>query len=238
MISYLIIDDEPIAHGIIEKYCGELSHLKKVGNCYQATEALEKLHNSKVDVIFLDINMPGLTGFEFLKTLSKSPIVIVTSAYQEYALEGYELDVCDYLLKPFSFERFVKAINKATAQIQSLQRANTQTVHADIKENSVIFIQEKGGKKQHRVSEDQILFIEASGNYSKIVLSDEEITTHQKISKFEDILSDRFFLRVHRSFIVAKNKISTLEGNMIEIADHKIPIGQTYKDKVKELLSF
>ncbi len=237
MISYLIIDDEPIAHGIIEKYCAELVHFKKVGNCYNAAEALEKLHSNKIDVIFLDINMPGLTGFEFLKTLTKPPVVIVTSAYQEYALEGYELDVCDYLLKPFSFERFLKAINKATAQIQSLQKEKTQSIHAERKEHSVIFIQEKGGKNQHRVSEDEILFIEASGNYSKIMLANEEITTHQKISEFEDILSDQFFLRVHRSFIVAKNKISSLEGNMIEITDHKIPIGQTYKSQVRQYLA-
>lgn len=233
MIHYLIVDDEPIAHRIIEKYCENLPHLKKKGNCYNAFEAMHFLNDHSVDLLFLDINMPKLSGFDFLKTLSNPPKIIVTTAYKEFALEGYELNVSDYLLKPFSFERFIKAINKTIGVSKS--QLNPDTVPAnklEIPSNSFFL---KGDKKHHQVHFESILFIEAYGHYSKVYLENEMILSHEKISSLEEFLPDSSFIRTHKSFIVAKNKIRLIEGNRIFIEEHKIPIGQTYKGNVDKL---
>lgn len=222
MTKYCIIDDEPIAHRIIEGYCQNLPYLQKIGNCYNAFEAMQLLNQSPVDLIFLDINMPKLSGFDLLKSMQSPPATIVTSAHQEFALEGYELNISDYLLKPFSFPRFLKAINKAID-------VKTPTVSASStpKDNTHFFI--KGDKKMHQVSIDTILFIEAYGNYTKIYLETEMILSHEKISALEQLLPIADFLRVHKSFIVATKKIRIIEGNRIAIQKHLIPIGQTYK---------
>lgn len=227
-MKYCIIDDEPIAHRIIEGYCAHLPNLKKIGNCYDAFEAMELLRKQQVDVIFLDINMPKLSGFDFLKTLSTSPNVIVTSAYQEFALEGYELNITDYLLKPFSLERFLKAINKVLTFDQS-SKVEIQGV-----ENTSFFL--KGDKKIHQIHKEAILFVEAYGNYIKVYRIGDMIIAHQKISSMEDLLSPPQFLRVHKSFIIATAKIDLIEGNRIKIGDHQIPVGQTYKHNLKNLL--
>jgi DNA-binding LytR/AlgR family response regulator len=180
--------------------------------------------------MFLDINMPKLTGFEFLKTLNNPPKVIVTSAYQEFAIEGYELNVCDYLLKPFSFERFLKAVNKATAQPKTLEV--TASVEAKVPQRIYI----KGDKKHHQVSLSDIHLIEACGNYCLVYLYDQKIITHQKISAFEKDLPIEAFMRVHKSFIVALDKISSITATNINIGATQVPIGQTYKNQVLKLL--
>jgi DNA-binding LytR/AlgR family response regulator len=232
MTKYLIADDEPIAHRIIERYCKELPHLEKTGNAYDAFEAMQILNQQTVDLIFLDINMPKMTGFEFLKTLRNPPKVIVTSAYKEFALEGYELDISDYLLKPFSLARFLKAINK-TLGASSPVSPNLQ-IPASPKKSSRFFL--KGDKKHHQIHLEDLLFIEAKGNYSKLFLKDENILSHEKISSFETLLPKEDFLRVHKSFIVALDKIKLIEGNQISIERHKIPIGQTYKGALNQLI--
>lgn len=235
MISYLIIDDEPIAHGIIDKYCENLPHLIKRGSCYNAKEAFSMLYKEKADLIFLDINMPEISGFEFLRSLSDPPQIIVTSAHQEYAIVGFDLNVCDYLLKPFSFERFMKAVNKVSEVLD-----DNIPVRVDSKPSEAtktrLFVKEKGENRQYQILEDDILFVEASGNYSKIVLADKEIVTLQKLSDIENKLSKDRFIRIHRSFIVSKYKISSIEGNQIHISGHSLPIGQTYREGVKRLL--
>ncbi|MBO6523505.1 MAG: response regulator transcription factor [Balneolaceae bacterium] len=236
MISYLIIDDEPIAHGIIEKYCENFTHLQKAGNCFNAKEALEKLYQEQIDLIFLDINMPEISGFEFLRSLRNPPRVIVTSAYQEYALEGFELDITDYLLKPFSLQRFMKAVNKVIDSLNEQIDVLAKGPSSELLNDALIFIKEKGGSKVYQVKEGDILFVEASGNYSKVVLNDKEIITHQKISELEQQLSKEAFIRTHKSFIISRNRIKSIEGNQIEIENHTIPIGQTYKEQVKKLL--
>jgi len=233
MIHYLIIDDEPIAHRIIEKYCDNLLHLKKKGNCYNAFEAMHFLNDNTVDLLFLDINMPKLSGFDFLKTLSNPPKIIVTTAYKEFALEGYELNISDYLLKPFSFERFIKAINKTIGFSESkLNTDIVQTNDSDLQSNSFFL---KGDKKHHQIHFDDLLFIEAYGHYTKVYLKSEMILSHDKISSLEEFLPESSFIRTHKSFIVAKNKIRQIEGNRIFIDEHKIPIGQTYKGNVDKL---
>jgi DNA-binding LytR/AlgR family response regulator len=231
MKTYAIIDDEPIAHRIIERYCENLPHLIKSGNCYNAFEAMQLLNQQQIDLIFLDINMPKLSGFDFLKTLINPPKIIVTTAYAEFALEGYELNISDYLLKPFSFERFVKAINKTIANETFVQKVSTPI--EPVNEN--LFI--KGDKKIHQININDILFIEAYGNYTKFYFENNMILSHEKISKLETILPQDKFLRVHKSFIISISKIETIVGNRILMLDHKIPIGQTYKKQVNNLLS-
>jgi DNA-binding LytR/AlgR family response regulator len=236
MIHYLIVDDEPIAHRIIEKYCDNLPHLEKKGNCYNAFEAMQFLNENEVNLMFLDINMPKLSGFDFLKTISNPPKIIVTTAYKEHALEGYELNISDYLLKPFSFERFVKAVNKTIVNTTVAQDSISKTViREDTTESKSFFL--KGDKKYHQVHLEAILFIEAYGHYTKVYLENEMILSHGKISSLEEFLPESSFIRTHKSFIVAKNKINQIEGNRILIDEHKIPIGQTYKRNINDLFS-
>lgn len=232
-MNYLIVDDEPIAHRIIEGYCAELSHLQKVGNAYNALEASVIVTKHQVDLIFLDLNMPKLTGYEWLKTLAQAPQIIVTTAYQEYALEGYELDIVDYLLKPFSFARFLKAVNK----VQKLATEATTPVPTSLPlQNNRFFL--KGDKKHHQINTGDILYVEAFGNYSKLYLKEEMILSHEKISSLEALLADDNFLRVHKSFIVAIDKIKLIQGNVIYLFnEQRVPIGQTYRSQVNMLLN-
>lgn len=233
MTHYLIIDDEPIAHRIIEKYCDNLPHLKKSGNCFNAFEAMQFLNQEHVDLLFLDINMPKLSGFDFLKTLTNPPKIIVTTAYKEFAIEGYELNISDYLLKPFSFERFVKAINKTITNTNHQQEIKSTTpVHHTESQAESFFL--KSDKKQHQVYFKDILFIEAYGHYCKVHLKDKMILSNEKISSFETRLPNSF-IRTHKSFIVSKSKIDHIEGNRMHISQHQIPIGQTYKSDVNKL---
>ena len=231
MMKYIIVDDEPLAHDVIESFCELLPHLSLEKHCYNAMEAMQYLNNNTVDFMFLDINMPKLTGFDFLRTLTNPPKIIVTTAYKEFALEGYELNVSDYILKPFSFDRLVKAINKAISQVPK----NTNTaISSDTNQvTSRLFL--KGDKKYHQIHLNDILYIEAYGNYSKVYLKDEMIVSHEKISHFEELLNSSNFLRVHKSFIVAIDKIKFIEGNRILINEYKVPIGQTYKSNINKL---
>jgi DNA-binding LytR/AlgR family response regulator len=228
MIKYIIIDDEHIAHDIIKGYCDALPNLEFVDDCYDAIEAMECLRNNKVDLIFLDLNMPKLKGFDFLKTLQNPPNVIVTTAYQEHALEGYELNIVDYLLKPFSFERFIKAINKIEIKDQNHEPSNI------LKEEQSLFL--KSNKKRIQVKIAEILFIEATGNYVNVVTTTSEIQVRDKISDVIHLLSDTEFIQVHKSFVVAKSHINEIEGNRILIKDYKIPIGKVYKNNFNKFL--
>lgn len=232
-INYIIVDDEPIAHEIIEDYCANLPHLHLKANCYNAFQAMEQLSSKPIDLMFLDINMPKLKGFELLKTLSNPPQVIVTTAYSEFALEGYELDICDYLLKPFSFSRFAKAVNKAIASLQDSPTVPISTPQ-EVPTDERIFLKEE--KKHHQVLLGDILYIEAYGNYSKVYLRDTMILTSQKISVFEQSLPKSRLLRVHKSFIVGIDHIKLIEGNQITVGNFKVPIGKVYKHNVNELL--
>lgn len=230
MISYLIIDDEYMAHDIIKEYCDLLPNLKFQKSCYDGLEAFEYLNSNDVDLIFLDLNMPKLKGFDFLKTLNKPPKVIVTTAYREFALEGYELNISDYLLKPFSFERFLKAINKTFSPTSPSVSSTSQDTTA----SNRIFL--KSNKKYIQVDVATILFIEASGNYTKIITSVETINIREKLSTVLELLPKEDFLQVHKSFVVAPKHIKSIEGNMISIAGHTVPIGKMYRANVLLLL--
>ena len=231
MIKYLIIDDEHIAHDIIKGYCDILPNMELMKHCYDAIEALDYMNTNKVDLIFLDLNMPKLKGFEFLKTLSSPPKVIVTTAYSEFALESYELNVADYLLKPFSFERFLKAINKvigtsAISKQSSAGENNTSVGQIFLRQN----------KSYIQVAIKSILYIEASGNYTKVATINDTISIREKISDMIESLPKNGFLQVHKSFAVATGHINRIEGNRIYIGDDIIPIGKLYKTNINNLL--
>ncbi len=231
MIRYLIIDDEYIAHDIIKGYCDLLSNLVLVKNCYDALEAFAYLNEHEVDLIFLDLNMPKLKGFDFLKTLSSPPKVIVTTAYKEYALEGYELNIADYLLKPFGFERFLKAVNKAFGP--SMIPPVTTSENRDLRQR--IFL--KSDKKYIQVLVSEVRYVEASGNYTKVVSGSETIVVREKISDLLGLLPKQDFLQVHKSFAVAVKHIKNIEGNRIFLNNEEvIPIGKVYKNNVLRLV--
>jgi len=220
----MIIDDETASHNIIKDYANNISYLSHQKSCYNAFEAIEYLNDNSVDLLFLDINMPKLSGFDFLKTLSNPPRVIVTTAYKEFALEGYELNIDDYLLKPFSFQRFIIATTKIRDLIKSIKNVDT----------SSIFL--KDNKKHHQVKLNDILFTEAYGNYVKIHLKEKMIITHQTLSSIEELLPKNDFIKVHKSFIISKNNIVLIEGNLIHIQQHKIPVGKMFRQNINELL--
>ncbi len=231
MLKFIIIDDEPLAHEIIEEFCSMIPHLQLAKNCYNAMDAMQFLNENTVDFMFLDINMPKLGGLDFLKTLTNPPKTIITTAYKEHALEGFELNVVDYILKPFSFDRLVKAVNKVSEP--QTTKTIIKEVSSSMDSSTRFFI--KGDKKHHQIDLANLLFIEAYGNYTKLFLKDEMIVSHEKISQYESILNNENFLRVHKSFIVAVDKIKLIEGNRIFINKHKIPIGQTYKNSINKL---
>lgn len=229
MIKYIIVDDEPIAHDIIKTYCDALPNLSFVADCYDAIEAMECLRNNEVDLVFLDLNMPRLKGFEFLRVIDNPPNIIVTTAYQEHALEGYELNIIDYLLKPFSFERFLKAIQK----IESKKEAKTGS-NASASEEGLFL---RSNKKLIQMKKDDILFVEAVGNYVKVVTHSNELQVREKISEILTLLPENKFFQVHKSFIIAKKHINAIEGNRILIENYVIPIGKTFKSQLKSILS-
>lgn len=230
MIRYLIIDDEHIAHDIIKGYCDLLQNMQLMKNCYDALEAFEYLNKNEVDLLFLDLNMPVLKGFEFLKTLQNPPKVIVTTAYNEFALEGYEHNISDYLLKPFGFERFLKAINKALVNTVSEKKISSETNPV----SNRIFVQ--SNKKHIQLETGTILYIEATGNYTKIITKTETVTIREKFSSLLEQLPNNEFLQVHKSFAVAPKHIKSVEGNLILIENYIIPIGKIYKFNVSQLL--
>lgn len=225
-LKCLIVDDEPLAQRVVEKYVAALPSLEFVGKCSDALEAMEALQEKDVDLIFLDINMPRLSGINFLKTLKNPPLVIITTAYTEYALEGYELDVVDYLKKPFSFERFLKAVQKAQ---QKGKNINEKEVAEEIPEKEIDYIFVKSNKKTFNVDIDSILYIEALGDYVKIFTTEGHIVTYHSLKGIEKLLPSRRFYRIHKSYIVALSKIKSIEGNMVNMPNRTLPIGNNYK---------
>lgn len=223
-LNCIIIDDEPIARKGLVGYCEEISFLKVVGVCKNAMQANDVLHEHAIDLIFLDINMPLLTGLEWLKTLQKSPLVIMTTAYPQYALESFSYEVIDYLVKPISFDRFLQAANKA-------YRLTSAT-----EEEQVFFV--KSDKSLKKVNVPSILFLEAMQNYVKIVTSTEIIITHSTLKQLRDNLPSTDFIQTHKSFLVSKQHIEEIIGNQICISDYKIPISVRLKKAVlQEILN-
>jgi DNA-binding LytR/AlgR family response regulator len=226
-IRCLIIDDEPLAQRVIEKYAENVSFLEVVGKCNSALEAFDLMHSHEVDLIFLDINMPKLSGIDFLKTLKHPPLVIITTAYAEFAIQGFELDVLDYLMKPFAFDRFYKAVQKAEEMLRTREAVPSESKEVDRQDGSYLFI--KSSKKTYKVNLDEILYIEALGDYVKIYTTERMIVSYQSLKNIESMLPSAAFPRIHKSFIIALSRIDLIEGNQVKIRERMIPIGTNFK---------
>jgi two-component system, LytTR family, response regulator len=233
-INCLIIDDEPPARDVLRRYVEDLPILKLCGECGNAIQALGFLQQQTIDLVFLDIRMPQLNGIDFLKTLKHPPKIIFTTAYSEYALEGYELDVVDYLMKPIRFDRFLKAINKAFPANDWKQAVPEPSLSH---ENAVgAFVYFRADRKMVKVLLNDILYIESMKDYVKVFTNANTIVTKQSISSVETMLPERKFVRTHRSYIVSVDKIRSFTNEILEIGKAEIPIGKLYRNSVLRLL--
>lgn len=230
----IIVDDEPLAIEIVESYINRLDDFEIVAKCNNALKAFEIIQKQKVDVIFLDIQMPKLTGIEFLKSLQSPPQVIFTTAYRDYAIESYELDVADYLLKPISFDRFLKAIGKLYkgSKVMTLPQ---ESMESTTNEQAYIYL--KVDKKMVKILLQDILYIESLKDYVRIKTTGKTVVTHQKISYLEEKLPEENFIRIHRSYIVSLSKVESYSPTTIEVPNHALPIGRNYKNQVLTVLN-
>jgi len=226
--SCLIVDDEPYAIEIIESYVQQLSSLHLAGKCKNALEATQILNETKIDILFLDIEMPFLNGVDMIRGLNYKPKVILITAFRDYAVDGYELDVTDYLLKPVPFPRFNQAVNKAIASLTKTAATG------DEKQKDHIFF--KVDKKLVSVKLDDILYIESLKDYVRVKTAAESFIVYQTMNSLQEKLPESNFFRIQKSYIVALNKIKSIEGNMVEVACEKIPISRNCKDEVLQLI--
>lgn len=231
IIKALIVDDEPLAQNVIQQYAQKIPFLEIIGTCNDAICAQSFLNNNSIDLIFLDINMPKMSGISFLKTLKIDPLVIFTTAYSEYALESYELNAVDYLKKPFSFERFFQAINKAEEIL--LLKEKVEKPLPQKQETNFLFI--KTNKKSVKVKFEEILYVEGLGDYIKIHVKHNKYITNLSMKKIFNLLPEDQFHRIHKSYIISLDQIELVEGNMVSINGTKLPIGNSYR---QEFLAF
>lgn len=225
-MNCIIIDDEPIARDILRTYIAQIPYLVLVANCEDAFEAMRILNQKEIDLIFLDINMPRLSGLEMLRSLKICPSVIITSAYSEFALEGFELSVTDYLLKPFSFPRFVQATEKAVNKVRNAVLPDQIIDHEG-------FVMVKSDKKLTKIWLKEIEYAEAYGNYIFIYRnSGDRIISKQTLTQFEEQLPPSKFIRIHKSFVLSLTAIKYLEGNEIMLNSRKLPIGKVYRENL------
>lgn len=222
MIRCLIIDDEPLARQLMESHIRQVKTLQLAGICETAIEAFEALHREQVDLLFLDIQMPGITGLNFLKSLKNPPKVIFTTAHIEYAVEAFELEAIDYLLKPITFERFIKAIQKISPPKEIPSSAQSQPA------DEAIFI--KVSKRLMRIAFPDIYYIEGFGDYIKVVTGNAIHTSYSTLNKISELLPEQQFMRIHKSFIINLRHIQFVEGNLVRILDKELPLGITYKE--------
>jgi DNA-binding LytR/AlgR family response regulator len=233
-IKCLAVDDEPLALEIIKRHIGLVPALELTATCMNAVEVLDILHHHHIDLLFLDIQMPEILGTDFIRTLQKPPKVIFTTAYRKFALEGFELDAADYLLKPISFERFLKAVNKVIAGM------HTSAKHEEIIErkpdNGESCIHVRADRKTVKISFDDILYIESLKDYVKVVTIGKAIIAKQSISSLEETLPRGMFVRIHRSYIVSLNKIESYTSEIVEIGKKELPISRMYKHELSKIL--
>jgi len=220
----IIVEDEPLAQNILKKYIADHPSLELVATCTDALEAQLILNKQAIHLIFLDINLPKLSGINFIKSLLQSPLIIFTTAYPEFAVEGFELNAVDYLLKPFSFERFLKAVNKVIEKLNNSSLPKKEEIDA--------FIFFKSDKKIHKVDLESIHYIEAVGDYMKVITDSGQLLINETMKNLQEELPARSFIRVHKSFIISRNRIKFIEGNYIQVENKSIPIGATYRNDV------
>jgi len=224
-LNCLVVDDEQLARELLAEYISKVPFLELKGLVKNPIEVAEILEGETIDILFLDIQMPDITGIELLKTLTHKPLIIFTTAYSEYALEGYDLDVLDYLVKPFSFERFLRAVNKAAEMVKLKQNRGQSSSDKE-------YISISADHKIYRVRLDEILYIEGLREYVSYYTPGKRIITLASLKNLEESLPGEKFIRVHKSYIVPVEKVIALEGNMLDIGIKKIPIGRSYREKV------
>lgn len=227
MVRCMIVDDEPLSRDVLRKYIAELKDLELVAECTDGFEASHQLGQHQIDLLFLDINMPGLTGISMARSLSHPPLIIFTTAYPEFAVEGFELDALDYLVKPFSFERFLKAANKALTRLSSANGAGLPAQKILVKADKKLFALEAA----------RILFIEGQGDYIRIHMENMKLMVHDTIKNFLESLPGERFMRVHKSWVINLEHISFIEGNMVRIGEDVIPVSPVHREKLLERFS-
>jgi DNA-binding LytR/AlgR family response regulator len=230
-IKCIIIDDEPLAAEVIENYLKEFSNVEHVGSFTNPLEALELIESGEIEAVFIDINMPKMNGLEFIRSIEAKPSFVITTAYREYAVESYDLDVLDYLVKPIPFNRFLKSINKLSLKFNADR--SMENAH-DSAEKSFIFL--KVDKKLVRIKYDDIHFIESLKDYIKVFTSEGDFLAHKSLTSITEELPKSKFLRIHRSFTVPLDKIDALEGNSVLLKGKRIPIGRKYVNHAKDVI--
>lgn len=235
MINAIIVDDEPLALDVLETFIAQIPEIKLIQRCEDAFEANEALKAHQVDLIFLDIQMPQLTGIDFFKSLTNPPEVIFTTAYSNYAVEGFEMDAVDYLVKPISLDRFLKAVNKASEKIKNKRNGE----NGGNTEEEFFFV--KADKKLVKVNYDEIIYIEGLKDYVIIRLEKGRVITLQTMKSLEEKLPSKSFKRIHRSYILSLNKINAIVGNVVEVTENdkikQIPIGKNYRDELLDIIN-
>jgi DNA-binding LytR/AlgR family response regulator len=236
-VQCMIVDDEPHAIKVLESYITRVDHLEMVATCPNAIGAFDILRRKKIDVLFLDIKMPVISGVEFLRSLLNPPKVIFTTAFRDYAIDGFELDAVDFLLKPISFDRFLKAVDKLNRQLSETIPLDRFERSTDYVVNKDSFLYFKIEKSMRKILVEEILYVESAKDYSKLFLvNGKSLTVKQSISALEHILSSHRFVRIHRSYIAAINKISAFTPIQITTGQTSLPIGRLYKSHVIDLL--
>lgn len=223
----LIVDDELLARTLLQEFVSKIPSLHIAGLCKNPLEAMDIMRNQNIDILFLDIQMPELTGIEFLKLMNEKPAIILTTAYSEYALEGYQLDVTDYLLKPFSFDRFLKAANKAMDQAVIKRNKSENTPNSQDE-----YVMLHADHKIYRVAFTDIKYIEGLKEYVSYYTSEKRIIVLQSLKSIEESLPADKFIRIHKSYIVPIARIKNLDGNQVQIGDKMLPVGRSYKDEL------
>jgi two-component system, LytTR family, response regulator len=232
-LTCLIVEDEPLARNLMTEYVAKIPYLNLIDACSSPLAAIEILRKQPVDLLFLDIQMPEITGISLLKVLQKKPMVILTTAYSEYALEGYELDVIDYLLKPITFERFLRAVEKASQRNTTTSISTSESKPVDVAQP---FIFVKDGTKLVKIKWDDILYVEGLKDYVTIHTKQQKIVSLQRIKSLEEQLPSDKFIRIHHSYIIAISAIDIIHKGEVQIGSAQIPISDTYRKAFKEFI--
>ena len=220
--SCLIVDDEPLSRDVLKRYIAEVQDLELIAECRNAAEATHQLNTTSIDILFLDINMPGLSGISFARSLTSTPLIVFTTAYPEYAVEGFELDATDYMVKPFSFERFLKAVNRA------LERLHDNS-NDSVSSGKVLV---RADKKLYALPFSEILFLEGQGDYIRICTDQHKLVVHDTIKNFLTSLPEKEFMRIHKSFVINLKRIEYLEGNQVRIGEQTIPVSPNHREEL------
>lgn len=220
MATCIIVDDEPLSRDVLRNYLREVKDLQLKAECANAREASHQLNLDRIDIIFLDIKMPGLSGISFARSLRSSPLIIFTTAYPEYAVEGFELDATDYLVKPYSFERFLKAVNRALEKLR-------ENSHQTAEEGKILV---KADKKLYALSYSEILLIEGQGDYIRIRTPGETLVVHDTMKNFLSNLPEMDFMRIHKSYVVNLKQIAYIEGNQVRVGEHTLPVSPALRE--------